>query len=121
MADAGLSADGDSYGSGGLDSVAGKFQQRAKTNKERRRKALVFRFAVALFSGVALIAPMLIMVLHQGIPTALATTSVAVFILAIVVALYSNAGAEAIMGTVAAYAAVLIVFVGNFVGNLNKQ
>ena len=49
-------------------------------------KTLVGRFIVALLGGVALVGPMLIMVLHNDQTTKLATTSVAVFLVAAFVA-----------------------------------
>ncbi len=75
-------------------------------------KALVGRFIVALLGGVALIGPMLIMVLHNDQTTKLATTSVAVFLFAALMAIYSTAPPEILVSVVAAYAAVLVVFVG---------
>ena len=75
-------------------------------------KTLVGRFIVALLGGVALIGPMLLMVLHNDQTTKLATTSVAVFLVAAFMAMYSTAPPEILVSVVAAYAAVLVVFVG---------
>ncbi|KAG4442335.1 hypothetical protein IFR05_002186 [Cadophora sp. M221] len=63
--------------------------------------------------GWALTAPKLIMALHQSLLTSLVTTSV--FVIAVAVALawfMKDAQAKDIIGATAAYAAVLVVFVG---------
>ena len=75
-------------------------------------KSLLGRFVMALFGGVALVGPMLLMVLHNDRTTKLSTTSAAVFLVAVLVAAYSTAPPEIIISVVAAYAAVLVVFVG---------
>ena len=75
-------------------------------------KSLLGRFIMALFGGVALVGPMLLMVLHNDRTTKLLTTSAAVFLVAVFVAAYSTAPPEIIISVVAAYAAVLVVFVG---------
>lgn len=67
---------------------------------------------VALLGGIALVGPMLLMVLHNDQTTKLATTSVAVFLVAAFMACYSKASPEIVVSVVAAYAAVLVVFVG---------
>jgi hypothetical protein len=103
------------YGGGGVETLktlrAG-FLERNRMIRDRRHKAFLLRFLMALFGGVALIGPMILMVLHHDRNTSLSTTSVAVFLFAIVVACFSDAGPEATTGAVAAYAAVLVVFVG---------
>lgn len=75
-------------------------------------KATLERFLIALLGGIALVGPMLVMELHNDLPTKLTTTSVAVFLVAAFVAVYSTAPPEIIISVVAAYAAVLVVFVG---------
>jgi hypothetical protein len=55
---------------------------------------------------------MLLMVLFNNQTVSLATTSVAVFEFASVVPAYSNGPVEGLVGVVAAYAAVMVVFVG---------
>lgn len=78
----------------------------AKIKKQR----LVFsRLAMALFGGAALIAPMLIMTLHQSKLTSLLTTSV--FVVGVAVALawrLEDAKNQDIVAATAAYAAVLV-------------
>jgi hypothetical protein len=86
--------------------------QRRYVNRDRSIKAFWKRLLIALFGGTTLVGPMLIMKLHDGRATALATTSVAVFLFAICIAKFSNALPEVIVSAVAAYAAVLVVFVG---------
>ncbi|KAI0146114.1 hypothetical protein GGR57DRAFT_506632 [Xylariaceae sp. FL1272] len=109
------------YGKGTLQTKAGTFQPRFRHNEERSKRALVKRFGIALAAGIALIAPVLLMVLHKDLTTALATTSVATFLLAAFVAGFSNASPEALMGAVAAYTAVLVVFVGAFLNTLQPS
>ena len=76
------------------------------------------RLGMALFGGLALIAPMLIMVLHESILTSLLTTSVFVLVIGATFALFMNdAQQKDVVGATAAYAAVLVVFVGASGGN----
>jgi len=53
-----------------------------------------------------------LMVYHKDLTTSTATTSVAVIIFAVIMSLYTDATPEVVVGAVAAYAAVLVVFVG---------
>ena len=77
------------------------------------RSKFLSRLTMALFGGAALIAPMLIMTLHPTQLTTLLTTSVFVFVVAGVLAwLMEDAAGKDIVGATAAYAAVLVVFVG---------
>jgi hypothetical protein len=82
-------------------------------------KALFKRFGIALTIGAALIGPMLLMVLHPGKVTALVTTSVAVFLFSVFIAtwltLFNSEWEDSdqeVLSASAAYAAVLVVFVG---------
>ncbi|KAF3399294.1 hypothetical protein DPV78_006881 [Talaromyces pinophilus] len=88
------------------------FDQRTRINNDRSVKAFLQRLVLALFGGVVLVGPMLLMVLFNNQTVSLATTSVAVFEFASVVSAYSNGPAEGLVGVVAAYAAVMVVFVG---------
>lgn len=85
-----------------------------KTKKrEEENNKFISRLSMALFGGAALIAPLLIMTLHPTRLTSLLTTSV--FVLAVGVALawwMKDAASKDITGSTAAYAAVLVVFVG---------
>lgn len=72
------------------------------------------RFWFGLAGGLALIAPMLLILLHHDRVTALATASVATVLFAVTMAFYHEADASplALVGATAAYSAVLIVLVG---------
>lgn len=81
-------------------------------------KGFLSRVKMALFGGISLIAPMLIMRLHPTLLTQLLTTSVFVLAVAVVLAWYmSDAKKQEILGATAAYAAVLVVFVGTSGGD----
>jgi len=67
---------------------------------------------MAIFGGVALVVPMLIMVLVQGMMCSLLTVSISTFLFGLAVAIFSTYTPETVMATVAAYAAVLVVSVG---------
>ena len=68
---------------------------------------------MALFGGVALVAPMLIMRLHPTELTTLLTTSLCVLGVGVVLAWFmKDAAKKDILAATAAYAAVLVVFVG---------
>jgi hypothetical protein len=68
---------------------------------------------MALFSGIALIGPTIIMTLHSSKNTCLITTSVATFIFAVVLAIFASGSiGKDVLGATAAYAAVLVVFIG---------
>lgn len=100
------------YYYGKLDEKIGVFDQRTRINKSRNTKAFVNRLILGMFGGVSLVGPMLLMVFHKDIVTATATTSACVFAFAAIIAFRTEASPEVIVGTVAAYAAVLVVFVG---------
>lgn len=68
---------------------------------------------MAVFGGLALVVPMLVMTLCEGRLVGLVTTSVCVMGVACLLAwLMEDAAARDIVGATAAYAAVLVVFVG---------
>ncbi|RAQ51906.1 hypothetical protein AFGD_006005 [Aspergillus flavus] len=78
-----------------------------------RWSQLLERLLMGVCGGVALIAPMLIMVLHKDQATALTTTSVATILFAVGLAILGkNLQGQDVLAAVAAYAAVLVVFVG---------
>jgi VIT1/CCC1 family predicted Fe2+/Mn2+ transporter len=81
---------------------------------ERERSAgYVSRFSMAMFGGAALIIPMLIMALHPGLTLDLVTTSVATVVFGIIIALLgTDSSGKDVLTSTAAYAAVLVVFVG---------
>ena len=77
------------------------------------KKAFTGRVAMALFGGVSLIVPMLVMTLHPSQNTSLITTSIATFMFAIALALgATDTAGKDVLAATAAYAAVLVVFVG---------
>jgi hypothetical protein len=79
----------------------------------KNQREFFSRLAMALFGGAALIAPMLIMTLHQSKLTSLLTTSLFVVGVAVVLAWQlKDAKKQDIVAATAAYAAVLVVFVG---------
>ncbi|PSN58618.1 hypothetical protein BS50DRAFT_595289 [Corynespora cassiicola Philippines] len=76
-------------------------------------KGFLSRLKMALFGGIALIAPMLIMKLHPTELTGLLTTSLFVLAVGVILAwCMKDADKKDILGATAAYAAVLVVFVG---------
>ncbi|KAK3295251.1 uncharacterized protein B0H64DRAFT_143298 [Chaetomium fimeti] len=78
-----------------------------------RKHAFASRFTMALFGGIALILPTVIMSKLQGINVSLITTSIAVFLfgLALAFGATDSTGKDVLTAT-AAYTAVLVVFVG---------
>lgn len=69
------------------------------------------KVAMAVVGGAFLIAPMLVMVLHPGLVTSLVTTSACVFAFGLVMAIFLKAPFDVLSAT-AAYAAVMVVFIG---------
>ena len=89
--------------------------------KRSQKTALTERIIMAMFGGVALIAPMLIMTLHPSRNTSLITTSLATFIFALVLANgATNSAGKDVLAATAAYAAVLVVFVGTNTANSSQ-
>ncbi|KAI9371146.1 hypothetical protein BJX61DRAFT_543944 [Aspergillus egyptiacus] len=71
------------------------------------------RIWMGVCGGIALIAPMLLMVLQKDETTALATTTVATMLFAVGLAILGkDLKGQEVLASVAAYAAVLVVFVG---------
>jgi hypothetical protein len=78
-----------------------------------RKQAFSERIWMGALGGVAVIGPMLLMSLHRTLTTSLVTSSVATVLFTIVLALGArNLKGQEILGAVAAYAAVLVVFIG---------
>ena len=84
---------------------------RNTVNKQTKVKALVTRLAMAAIAWVFIVGPMLLMVLNNTQLTALLTTSVCVFAFGILMAKALDKPFDVLSAT-AAYAAVLVVFVG---------
>lgn len=112
MKEAGLLKKYGKYESATLEQKIGLFAQRNRIIRDHGVRPLFGRFMTALFGGVALVGPMLLMVLHNDQTTTLSVVSVAFFLFAAVVAFYFTDPKEIIVSAVAAYAAVLVVFVG---------
>lgn len=74
--------------------------------------ALWARILAAVFGAIALLVPMLIMTVNHAPVRNLVTTSAAVGIVAVVLAVSPIATWRDVLGVTAAYAAVLVVFIG---------
>lgn len=85
---------------------------RGAANDAARLQLLVRTLATGIIGGLALILPMLIMVLVGGLATTLIVSSAATILFAAGLAFFTDIGPEGVMGAVAAYAAVYVVFVG---------
>ena len=70
------------------------------------------RFVVGFVGGAALIVPMLVMSIKRSQAKSLTTTSVAVVLFAVAMAVGIRATNAETLAATAAYAAVLVVFVG---------
>lgn len=78
-----------------------------------RKQAFSERIWMGALGGVAVIGPMLLMSLHRTLITSLVTSSVATVLFTLVLALGArNLKGQEVLGAVAAYAAVLVVFIG---------
>jgi hypothetical protein len=88
------------------------YRHHQDTNRQRFDR-FVRRLLTALFGGLALIGPMLIMRLHPTLLTQLLTASLFILVFGCVLAWFlENADETYIASASAAYAAVLVVFVG---------
>ncbi|EXJ86736.1 hypothetical protein A1O3_03690 [Capronia epimyces CBS 606.96] len=70
------------------------------------------RFVAAIFGGIALLGPVILMVLKQDMLTTLLTASVSVILFAFALVCFSEESVGSLIGLVAAYTAVLVVFIG---------
>lgn len=89
----------------------------SRTDMRKRNEVRLFfeRFTLGVFGGVAIIAPMLIMALSNSLLVSLVVTSVTTILFAVLLALPMIGGAldgKTVLAAVAAYAAILVVFVG---------
>jgi hypothetical protein len=81
--------------------------------KQNKNKEFISRAFAAVFGGLAVVAPMLIMSLHPTKLTQLLTASLFVVSVALILArLMDDAEKKDVIAATAAYAAVLAVFVG---------
>lgn len=91
---------------------------RGSLNKEQRTQQAFQRLGIALFGGVFLVGPMWLMVLRNELYTTSITTTVLVFVFGLSIAIGpmfitgTKIGMETVFSATAAYAAVLVVFVG---------
>ncbi|KAK1068362.1 hypothetical protein LTR74_005651 [Friedmanniomyces endolithicus] len=105
----------------GDEVVGGQAWMTAWKNQALELRKLYRNIAMAVFGGMTLLVPMLIMVLYPGITTVLVTTSVSVLVVAVALAtIMSAADVKEIVVATSAYAAVLVVFVGSSVGSGNS-
>jgi hypothetical protein len=88
---------------------------RSAFNSKQARKELLERIGMACLGGMFLIGPMLIMVLHPSRLTSLLTSSMCVLAFGLVLSWFLEKPFE-VLSAAAAYAAVLVVFVGTSVG-----
>lgn len=78
-----------------------------------RQKAITSRLFMALFGGIALIVPTVIMSKNQGLNYSLITTATATVLFALMLALEAtDSTGKDVLAATAAYAAVLVVFIG---------
>jgi ABC-type bacteriocin/lantibiotic exporter with double-glycine peptidase domain len=80
-------------------------------NKKETFELFMQRLLMAAIGGAFLVGPMLVMVLHRSVLTSLLTASLCVVAFGLTMAIYLEKPFEVLSGT-AAYAAVLMVFVG---------
>lgn len=85
---------------------------RVERTQQQKTQDFLSRLSFAVMGGIFLIAPMWLMVLVNTKYTALATTSVSVLLWGMATAWKLEGGPLAVLSTTAAYAAVLVVFVG---------
>ena len=89
-----------------------EFYKSQRRDRVARRLGMRNRLIAAVFGGLSFIAPMLIMAIRPSQVKTLVTSSVAVLLFAVGLAWKSTAKIETLLATTAAYAAVMVVFVG---------
>ena len=104
------------------DTVEREKRERQEERQREMFRAFWARFWMALFGGVSLVVPMVIMSLHSTKTTSLATTAVFTFFVAMLLAWFmKTADGKDVIAATAAYAAVLVVFVGTATQPLAKS
>ncbi|KAK3707629.1 hypothetical protein LTR37_011977 [Vermiconidia calcicola] len=88
---------------------------RNAANEAAYRKKRLLRFAMAVLGALLLVIPMVIMTIVVGKAASLITTCVSMLVFAILITMFTELGPNEVLGTTAAYAAVLVVFVGTSV------
>jgi hypothetical protein len=91
--------------------ITREFQHEVRLEARRRKEEFPRRLLTALFGGVAVVVPMVIMSLGRSLVKSLITSSVAMLIFGVVLAWTSAADEASLMVATAGYAAVLAVFV----------
>ena len=85
---------------------------RSAANRIEDRQQTKLRLGMASAGGLALIVPMIIMVLVPGKTVALVTTCVFILAFVLLIVGATKLGPHEVLAVTAAYAAVLVVFVG---------
>lgn len=80
--------------------------------QEANAEQVMIRFLMAMVGGLALVIPMLVMTYFPGKNVSVVTTSASMLIFAAVITLGTQLAPDQVLGATAAYAAVLVVFVG---------
>jgi hypothetical protein len=89
---------------------------RNETNRAAEKKKRLLRFSMAAMGGLLLLVPVIIMATVPGLVASLVTTCVATLVFALLIAWRTDLGPNEVLATTAAYAAVLVVFVGTSLG-----
>ena len=100
--------------------IAGQYNDHLAALPKRPRAAtltpIVNRlatFIIALIGGVSLVAPMVVLVYLRSMTLKTVAISVSVLIFAAILAVFTQAKNQELLAATAAYAAVLVVFVGS--------
>lgn len=91
--------------------ITREFEHEVRLQERRRQAEFPRRLLTALFGGVAVVAPMVVMSLGRSLVKSLVTSSVAMLVFGVVLAWTSAADEASLMVATAGYAAVLAVFV----------
>ncbi|KAJ9616435.1 hypothetical protein H2200_000153 [Cladophialophora chaetospira] len=93
----------------------GTERQHSEVVQERRDglKKAQRRFISAILGGLVIVIPVLVMGVGAAPAKALVVVSISIFAFSVAVALFSAAEPESLLAATAAYAAVLVVFIGN--------
>lgn len=91
-------------------------EKRLLMNFKEIREVYKGRFTMSMIGGLFIIGPMLVMVLHPGLVTSLVTTSVCVFLCGLAMSMVLFERPYDVIAGTAAYAAVLVVFIGTGAG-----
>ena len=85
---------------------------RNEANKAAYEKKRVLRFSMAALGGLLLVVPTVIMATVPGLRSSLVTTCISIIVFAVLISWRTELGPNEVLATTAAYAAVLVVFVG---------